>query len=824
VLLGSASFVLRDFSVFGYPIAHYHRECFWRGELPLWNPLNNCGLPFLAQWNTMTLYPGSLCYLLLPLPWSLGFFMLLHLWLGGFGMYAIARRWTGLNFTAALAGVAYAFHGLMQQSLMWPNNIAAFGLLPWVVLTVESGVREGGRKLVIAALVGALQMLTGAPEVIVFTWLICGALLSSELVKRTTENVSRAALTHYALRFTALISLVTLLAAAQLLPFLDLLRHSQRDAGFDNSVWSLPAWGFANYLVPLFRCVLTSPGVPLHGGQSWTSSYYTGAGVLALALLAVLRVSDRRSRLLSLLGAICLVLALGRTGLLYSIFERILPLGVMRYSVKFVIPLTFILPLLAAFAIKELFRDAKPFSLAPGFSPVSQADNESKAVSTASSPPATEAAEAAVQSECAPDTGLKPGANESSNHAPQTPDAIPHPLPLSVDELRARMARHRLRAIAAVLAAVVALIAVLGWLNPLAGEGLEARLMLLFSATAGGIFLVFTVAAVLGLRNAESRTRSFLWSLAVIGLVFADLRTHLPNLTPRIPPGYFQPGQPDLLALTPAPRNGVARASMTWQSLQEFKSKMLPKLEETLLLQRVGLYDNLNLLDGLAKTDGIFSLYLRTEQEVEARLFLSGGTNSLPGPLANFLGIAHVSSPTNIFKWHHRDTALPLITAGQRPEFSAAEVTLPAMASTNWSPHATVFLHPWDKALVPATNMAAAKVSAAKWDAHHIECEVESPEPTLVVIAQAFYHPWRATVNGQPATILRANHAFQAVPIPAGRSTVRLEYVDRRFHLGVALSLLGLVSCGVLWWCARSTPAGDGVRRLTSSESETRVS
>ncbi len=176
VLLGSASFVLRDFSVFGYPIAHYHRECFWRGELPLWNPLNNCGLPFLAQWNTMTLYPGSLVYLLLPLPWSLGFFMLLHLWLGGLGTFAVARRWTGLNFAAAVAGVAYAFHGLTQQSLMWPNNIAAFGLLPWVVLTVENGVREGGRKLVLAALVGALQMLTGAPEVIVSTWLLLGSM------------------------------------------------------------------------------------------------------------------------------------------------------------------------------------------------------------------------------------------------------------------------------------------------------------------------------------------------------------------------------------------------------------------------------------------------------------------------------------------------------------------------------------------------------------------------------------------------------------------------------------------------------------------------
>ena len=790
VLLGSASFVLRDFSVFGYPIAHYHRECFWRGELPLWNPLNNCGLPFLAQWNTMTLYPGSLVYLLLPLPWSLGFFMLLHLWLGGLGTFAVARRWTGLNFAAAVAGVAYAFHGLTQQSLMWPNNIAAFGLLPWVVLTVENGVREGGRKLVLAALVGALQMLTGAPEVIVSTWLLLGSMslrgvfsvqcsVFSERLEPAGSAERPALKTEHWLLNTAnsrllgIAALVTLLSAAQILPFLDLLRHSQRDAGFGDSVWSLPAWGFANYLVPLFRCVLTSPGVPLHGGQNWTSSYYAGAGVLALALLAVLRVSDRRSRLLSLLGAIFLLLALGQSGFLYSLFDRVLPLGVMRYPVKFIIPLTFIMPMLAAFAIKELFRDASDST--PTSKP--ETPNESQSLLTSAA---------------------------------------------TVDEVRSRMARHRLRAITTVMTAAIALIAVLGWFNPLAGEGQETQLLLLFSALASGLFVVFTAAAVLGLRHAGSRWRQTLWSLAVLGLLFADLRLHLPNLTPRVPPGYLQPGQPDLQALTPAPRDGTARASLTWAALKEFKSKMLPSLADTLLLQRVGLYDNLNLLEGLAKTDGIFSLYLRPQQEVEARLFLSGGTNSLPGPLADFLGIAHVSSPTNIFKWHRRDTSLPLITAGQRPEFAAAEISLPAMAGTNWIPTETVFLHPWDKALVPRagdlqspsvanepaerrlqTVGTSARVLSAKWSAQRIECEVESSAPTLVVIAQAFYHPWRATVNGQPATILRANHAFQAVPVPAGRSTVRLEYVDRRFRLGIVLSALGLIACIVLWWRSR---------------------
>ena len=60
VLAGTQSFYIRDFGYFGYPLAAYHRDCFWRGEIPLWNPLSCNGVPFLAQWNTLVLYPGSL--------------------------------------------------------------------------------------------------------------------------------------------------------------------------------------------------------------------------------------------------------------------------------------------------------------------------------------------------------------------------------------------------------------------------------------------------------------------------------------------------------------------------------------------------------------------------------------------------------------------------------------------------------------------------------------------------------------------------------------------------------------------------------------------
>src|SRR4029079_1039928 len=106
------------------------------GEIPFWNPFNNLGLPFLAQWNTLLLYPGSLIYLALPLPWSLNLFCLIHLFFGGLGMFRLAREVTGNGIAAAVAGTAWTFSGLTLNCLVWPNNIAALAWMPWVILSL----------------------------------------------------------------------------------------------------------------------------------------------------------------------------------------------------------------------------------------------------------------------------------------------------------------------------------------------------------------------------------------------------------------------------------------------------------------------------------------------------------------------------------------------------------------------------------------------------------------------------------------------------------------------------------------------------------------
>ncbi|HVY68659.1 MAG TPA: hypothetical protein VHH73_01955 [Verrucomicrobiae bacterium] len=366
VVTGAGTFFFRDFGFFGYPLAYYHKASFWRGEIPLWNPLSSCGLPFLAQWNTLVLYPGSLIYLLLPLSWSLGMFCLAHQWLGGVGMFWLARRWTGSTTGAAVAGTGYAFGGLLLNSLMWPNNIAALGLLPWVLGWVERGWREGGKALLIATLIGAAQMLSGAPEVILFAWLVAGTLWAVALVAERGESSVRIR------RFCLMVLWVTGICAAQLLPFLDLLAHSQRDNSYGNADWSMPMWGWANFLVPTFRCFTKFFGVIAQHEQYWTSSYYAGIGVLALAGIAVARAREPRVRTLAALAVVSLVLALGDHGYLFPTLKMVAPqLGFLRYPVKFITVTVVCLPLLAAFGARWLLDTGIPTSSARGAAKVS---------------------------------------------------------------------------------------------------------------------------------------------------------------------------------------------------------------------------------------------------------------------------------------------------------------------------------------------------------------------------------------------------------------------------------------------------------------------
>src|SRR5260370_26614422 len=81
--------------------------------------------------------------------------------------------------------------------------------------------------------------------------------------------------------------------------------------------------------------------------------------------------------------------------------------------------------------------------------------------------------------------------------------------------------------------------------------------------------------------------------------------------------------------------------------------------------RRLALFLNDNLLDHAPKLDGFYSLELK---EIHVVINWMYSTNENP-MLQDFIGISHISNPTNIVEWIPRKSFLPFVTAVQKPAF-----------------------------------------------------------------------------------------------------------------------------------------------------------
>jgi hypothetical protein len=711
VLLGLQTFIVRDFGFFVYPLAHFQRDCFWRGEIPFWDPYNFCGVPFLAQWNTMALYPPSLIYLTLPLEWSLSFFCLLHFWFAGIGMYFLARKWTGNNFAAAFAGTVFSFNGFTLNLIMWPSHLATFAWMPWVVLAVELAWREGGKKIIIAALAGAMQMLAGGPEIIFFTWILLFALWIQEFVK--SESVRRKMLW----RFPLVVALVIALTLVQLLPFLDLVAHSQRNTGYIDTRWSLPLSGWANFLVPLAFGGTWDMGVYYQTGQQWTSSYYLGIGALWLALLSLWKIRERRVALLVAISFVALVFALGENTFVYPALRKIIPqLRLVTHSVKYLAIVIFIAPLLAAFAIAQL----------------------------------------------------------QNLQDPQKPAL-----------------KKRLAAIGTILLALIAGILFWSWRFPIPTDDVHRTLL---NGLSRAVFLVATGVLFFCMLQNSRPGLSRLAPLLLIFTAWLDVFTHEPSQNPTAPPSIYEPGlSREKLALQPQPALGGSRAMITPSAFAMTLHFSESDLGQNYLVNRMAVFSDCNLLDDVPKTDGFLSLCPREADDVNTLLYDS--TNASFPRLEDFMGVSQITATNGIYNWQPRKTFLPLVTAGQKPYFFDDYSAWFALSQTNFDGGKFVILPEDATNLVTFTNQTSAKILNSKFGTQTVDAEVQAAAPSIVVISQTWYHDWRVYIDGKPATLLRANYAFQAVQVPAGKHKIHLDYEDRAFEIGAAISIPAWLGC-----------------------------
>jgi hypothetical protein len=723
IVFGTRVFTYRDAGLFTYPVAYYFRDCFWHGQWPLWNPYNNCGIPFLAQWNTLTLYPPSLIYLLLPLPWSLNVFLLAHLFLAALGMYRLCHLWFGSRLGASVAALAFAWNGLTFQFLAWSSHVAALAWMPWVILNCARATREGGRRWVWAALAGACQMLTGAPETVLFTWLIVVAVLVLDVVH------SKQAFWTAAMRLAWVVALVCALSAAQLLPWLDLLAHGDRSSGSGGNAWALPPWGLANFLVPLFHSAGSITGVFMQAEQQWTSSYYLGILPLLLALVAIWRQRRARTVLLAVLTLAAILLAFGDAGYLLALLRRCIPLlGFTRYPIKFIVMAIFCLSLLAG------------------------------------------AGAAWLQTQ-------------------------------TFEEIAAT-----LRPMAGLLALGVLVVLAVGFWFPFPSDSWRATwlngLGRLIVLGIGLGLLLFIFAA------GRERTRALL-AFGFLLLAGLDVSVHEPRQNPDVAAEAYGERMP---AMSGAPRLGESRAMLSPPADRTMGVLANSDLLQLYLGERAELYENCNLLNRIPKVDGFFGIHLAWQQEVAGLL----NSSEPPPGLLEFLGVSQIASPRDLFVWVAQTNFMPLATIGQKPEFLDDDAAFSALGSPEFLPRQIVYLPSNARQSLQAVADPGARVLSS--DVRSGECifETSAESRAILVIAQSYYHCWKATVDGKAAELYRANYAYQAVEVPAGRHEVRLVYRDRLFWLGLGISLAALICCfGGLVKTGRNTGK---VRGLDGSE------
>ncbi len=134
-LVGLGRLAFRDVSHFYTPLYQYVAERTSEEWLPLWNPLDQTGIPLLGETTTAVLYP--IRYLLFSLPiaseTALAWYVALHLILASLAANWAASTSGASRGAAAIAGVIYPLSGSVFFLYTNPPFLVGAAWLPLVL-------------------------------------------------------------------------------------------------------------------------------------------------------------------------------------------------------------------------------------------------------------------------------------------------------------------------------------------------------------------------------------------------------------------------------------------------------------------------------------------------------------------------------------------------------------------------------------------------------------------------------------------------------------------------------------------------------------------
>jgi len=214
-----------------YPWRAFAADSIHAGQIPLWNPYQLCGMPFLANGQSAVLYPPNALFWIMPVKYAFGWSALLHLTLAGWLTYALASRALGLSpLAGTLAGLAYQLSGFLVS---WTPMTAALDTMAWIPgLLVAVKLLWERPTAVRTCLLGVVTTLTLLAGHLQFAYygLVVAVAYGLALACWERPKGARAQLARLGLLVAGL-TFGVVLAAGQLLPTLELSQVNHRPVG-----------------------------------------------------------------------------------------------------------------------------------------------------------------------------------------------------------------------------------------------------------------------------------------------------------------------------------------------------------------------------------------------------------------------------------------------------------------------------------------------------------------------------------------------------------------------------------------------------------------
>jgi uncharacterized membrane protein YfhO len=84
------------------------------------------------------------------------------------------------------------------------------------------------------------------------------------------------------------------------------------------------------------------------------------------------------------------------------------------------------------------------------------------------------------------------------------------------------------------------------------------------------------------------------------------------------------------------------------------------------------------------------------------------------------------------------------------------------------------------------------QVDVTRWGPNWIDLHVVAEQPAVLVVNDAYYPGWRATVDGRPAPIRPANYAVRAVEVGRGSHRIEMRYATPWLRPAMLLAAFAL--------------------------------